>query len=303
MLVDSLIASFGLTKAADTLVGTPLRKGISGGQKRRVSVASQLVTAPRILFLDEPTSGLDSAASYEVVSLLREVTRTYKLIVIVSIHQPSSTTFELFDKLCLLAAGKTCYFGPINRIQSYFDSIGYEMPLHTNPAEFILDLVNADFAGQRHDAAERVQKIQSSWTTTVKSGMLEWDTHTPVDSSNYPPCSDQASERLSLLRIVLVLLQRAFVKSYRDIVVYGVRYAMYFGALRNDQLLLCSVSSGDASAKRMPVCFVGGCRPGCVDGNRLGTSSDKPGVHSALHQRDRKSGSLKQTLARATVLT
>lgn len=77
--IEGLLSAFGLLDQADTLIGTPLRKGISGGQKRRVSVASQLVAGPRILFLDEPTSGLDSAASREVVRVLRGVTRKYKV--------------------------------------------------------------------------------------------------------------------------------------------------------------------------------------------------------------------------------
>jgi ABC-type multidrug transport system ATPase subunit len=97
--VQTLINSFGLKRQADTLIGTPIRKGISGGQKRRVSVASQLVTAPNILFLDEPTSGLDSVASLKVVSLLKEYAQKHKLIVVASIHQPSAATFQLFDKL------------------------------------------------------------------------------------------------------------------------------------------------------------------------------------------------------------
>jgi ABC-type multidrug transport system ATPase subunit len=73
--VDGLINAFGLSGQRDTLVGTPLQKGVSGGQKRRVSVATQLITGPRILYLDEPTSGLDSTASFEVMSFIREIAR------------------------------------------------------------------------------------------------------------------------------------------------------------------------------------------------------------------------------------
>jgi ABC-type multidrug transport system ATPase subunit len=73
--VDTIIAAFGLREQRNTIIGTPIQKGLSGGQKRRVSVASQLVTSPKILFLDEPTSGLDSVASYEIMSYLKAVAK------------------------------------------------------------------------------------------------------------------------------------------------------------------------------------------------------------------------------------
>lgn len=73
--IQTLLEAFGIQKQARTLVGTPIRKGISGGQKRRVSVASQLITCPKILFLDEPTSGLDSTASFEVMSYAKKVAK------------------------------------------------------------------------------------------------------------------------------------------------------------------------------------------------------------------------------------
>jgi ABC-type multidrug transport system ATPase subunit len=78
-LTAHLLRAFGLNSCADTLVGTPIRKGISGGQKRRVSIASQLVAAPKILFLDEPTSGLDSTASREVMSFIRKIAKELKV--------------------------------------------------------------------------------------------------------------------------------------------------------------------------------------------------------------------------------
>jgi len=86
--IDGLLESFGLRDQANTLVGTPIRKGISGGQKRRVSVASQLITSPKILFLDEPTSGLDSAASYEVMSFVKDVASEYK------VHMLKASTYD-----------------------------------------------------------------------------------------------------------------------------------------------------------------------------------------------------------------
>lgn len=73
--VTSLIDAFGLSGQRRTLIGTPIQKGISGGQKRRVSVATQLITGPRVLYLDEPTSGLDSTASFEVMSFIRNIAK------------------------------------------------------------------------------------------------------------------------------------------------------------------------------------------------------------------------------------
>jgi ABC-type multidrug transport system ATPase subunit len=78
--IQDLLKSFGLIDQANTLIGTPLRKGISDGQKKRLAVARQLVASPKILFLDEPTSGLDSAASFQVVQYLRDLARRNNLI-------------------------------------------------------------------------------------------------------------------------------------------------------------------------------------------------------------------------------
>lgn len=77
--IESLLTAFGLSGQANNLIGTPIRKGISGGQKRRVSVAAQLITSPKLLFLDEPTSGLDSAASFEVISFVKDIAKKHNV--------------------------------------------------------------------------------------------------------------------------------------------------------------------------------------------------------------------------------
>ncbi|KAJ5896564.1 uncharacterized protein N7473_005963 [Penicillium subrubescens] len=142
--VDDLINSFGLGSQANTIVGTPIKKGLSGGQKKRLGVSSRLVTNPKIIFLDEPTSGLDSALSLEVCSCIKSSGRRNNLVMIASTHQPSSTTFQQFDKLCLLSGGKTCYFGSVAEAAAYFGRIGHPIPAETNSAEFFLDLIKTD---------------------------------------------------------------------------------------------------------------------------------------------------------------
>lgn len=238
-IVDESLASFGLTEQANVLIGTPLRKGISGGQKRRVSVATSILTNPSILFLDEPTSGLDSVASFEVISRLKAVARRYNLLVICSIHQPSGSTFDLFDSLLLLSQAKTCYFGSIANVRPYFESLlGSSAVRDSSTAEWILELTNVDFARDRVAAQRSLNMIHDRWTSQIDGG---GENSSPPSSRGRPTHeaekADQSSSvdkrtgaaRKSLPHLVAILLHRSFIKSYRDVVVYGVRVAMYLG--------------------------------------------------------------------------
>jgi len=232
--VDTLLSSFGLANQKDMIIGTPIQKGLSGGQKRRVSVASQLITSPRILFLDEPTSGLDSVASFEIVSYLKEVARQYKvgfrglllediahgqLIIIASIHQPSTKTFSVFDKVYLMAKGQLCYGGARQDIAQYFLSIGLDMPPMTNPAEWILEIVDTDFAKDQQEGLARLRGIASAWKANEH---LEEDT-----SKAQIKLSKQS--KTAQFRQPLYILHRNFIKSYRDLIAYWIRVGMYSG--------------------------------------------------------------------------
>lgn len=132
----------GITHIKDQLIGSEEGngRGISGGEKRRVGIACELVTSPSILFLDEPTSGLDSFNAFNVVDCLVTLAKSYNRTIVFTIHQPRSNIVALFDQLVLLAKGQTVYSGPFSSCQHYFDKIGYSCPSGFNIADYLVDL-------------------------------------------------------------------------------------------------------------------------------------------------------------------
>ncbi|KAH8891485.1 P-loop containing nucleoside triphosphate hydrolase protein [Thozetella sp. PMI_491] len=232
--VNELIQAFGLTAQANTIIGTLVRKGISTGQRRRVSVAAQLISAPKILFLDEPTSGLDSEASFSVMSFVRDVAKANNLMVVASMHQPSTTTFELFDKLLLLSGGKMCFFGETRQVKPYFDGIGFPMPSLTNPADFMLRLTNIDFERDTEAARARIEAIYEAWKSSPiaaskASSVTEVSSLPEVASFASNGDSVSSSSSSKILGTTWTLLHRSWIKSYRDFLVYGLRFGMYLG--------------------------------------------------------------------------
>jgi hypothetical protein len=234
-LIDEMLVAFGLQGQANTLIGSPLRKGISGGQKRRVSVASQLITSPKILFLDEPTSGLDSAASFEVINYIRNIAKKHNLIIIASIHQPSTRTFRLFDRLLLLSQGRTVYNSSVAEVPQYFESLGHAIPRYTNPAEYIIELANVDFAADRAKASADLDKIQQAWAESRNAKSIQHDvasvTGEAADSTDSALAGAGAGtlEHANALGVPLTLIHRSLIKSYRDLVAYWIRVGMYLG--------------------------------------------------------------------------
>ncbi|KAI8978647.1 ABC transporter [Pilobolus umbonatus] len=138
--VMEVMQELGIDNIKDAKIGQPGSRSISGGERRRVAIACELVTSPSILFLDEPTTGLDAYNAFNVVESLVALARDYKRTVIFTIHQPRSNIVTLFDQLLLVASGRVIYSGPQSECQNYFRQIGYPCPPGFNIADFMIDL-------------------------------------------------------------------------------------------------------------------------------------------------------------------
>ncbi|KAJ0101885.1 hypothetical protein Patl1_05729 [Pistacia atlantica] len=138
--VQALIDQLGLRSAAKTIIGDEQHRGISGGERRRVSIGIDIVHDPILLFLDEPTSGLDSTSAFMVVKVLQRIAKSGS-IVIMSLHQPSYRILGLLDQVFFLSKGETMYNGKLACLSPFFAEFGRPIPENENQTEFALDLI------------------------------------------------------------------------------------------------------------------------------------------------------------------
>ncbi|KAL8250774.1 hypothetical protein R6Q59_034467 [Mikania micrantha] len=141
-VADSVIAELGLTKCQNTIIGNTFIRGVSGGERKRVSIAHEMLVNPSLLILDEPTSGLDSTAAHRLVSTLGGLAHQKGKTVVTSVHQPSSRVFQMFDTILVLSEGRCIYFGKGSEAMRYFESVDFRPSFPMNPADFLLDLAN-----------------------------------------------------------------------------------------------------------------------------------------------------------------
>ncbi|KAK7343882.1 hypothetical protein VNO77_12982 [Canavalia gladiata] len=150
---ENVIMELGLTRCRNSPVGgcMALFRGISGGERKRVSIGQEMLVNPSLLFLDEPTSGLDSTTAQLIVSALRGLARAGRTV-LTTIHQPSSRLYRMFDKVIVLSDGYPIYSGHADRVMDYLGSVGYVPAFNfVNPADFLLDLANGIVADVKHD--------------------------------------------------------------------------------------------------------------------------------------------------------
>ncbi|KAJ6798195.1 ATPase [Iris pallida] len=157
---EAVIGELGLGKCADTAVGGAYSRGVSGGERKRVAVGIEMLVNPSLLVLDEPTSGLDSTAAGRLVATLGGLARKGRSVVM-SVHQPSSRVYQMFDSVMLLSEGSCLYFGRAGDAMDYFRDVGFVPRFHVNPADFMLDLANG-VVQIEHDAEADKTTVKQS---------------------------------------------------------------------------------------------------------------------------------------------
>uniref|UniRef100_A0A0P5P266 Protein white n=1 Tax=Daphnia magna TaxID=35525 RepID=A0A0P5P266_9CRUS len=164
--VGEVIHELGLKKCENTVIGNPERgiKGISGGERKRLAFASEVLTNPSLMFCDEPTSGLDSYMAQNIVQVLKNIASTGKTVVC-TIHQPSSEVFALFDRILLMAEGRTAFLGPVGDALSFFSAQGMPCPPNYNPADYYIHTL-ATVPGQEIESRKKSKEICDSYESS-----------------------------------------------------------------------------------------------------------------------------------------
>lgn len=149
--VDKVINALGLVKCRKTLIGGFMRRGVSGGERKRVSVGHELLIDPAVILLDEPTSGLDATTAMHLLTTFRQLAEGGRAV-LTTIHQPSSRLYRQLDNVILLSEGQMMYYGSAKLALDWFSHRGHPCPYGVNIADFMLDLANGDMeADGRHD--------------------------------------------------------------------------------------------------------------------------------------------------------
>ncbi|GAB4835246.1 ABC transporter G member 12 [Ancistrocladus abbreviatus] len=246
-IVEGTIMEMGLQDCANRLIGNWHLRGISGGEKKRLSIAIEILTRPSLLFLDEPTSGLDSAASFFVVQILRNLAKDGGRTIITSIHQPSSEVFALFDYLFLLSGGETVYFGDAKRAIEFFAQAGFPCPSRRNPSDHFLRCINSDFDKvtatlKGSYGKQEIQRLGDPFmdveTAEIKATLVEkfrWSEYAArfrariqeISSIEGLPNATQKGSQASWWKQLSTLTRRSLTNMSRDIGYYWARLAIY----------------------------------------------------------------------------
>ncbi|GMT17505.1 hypothetical protein PFISCL1PPCAC_8802, partial [Pristionchus fissidentatus] len=176
--VESVMKDLGLLPSADTVIKTKYSSRLSGGEKKRLSFAAEILTSPPILLCDEPTSGLDAFLAFQVVSVLKSLARRKGMTILLTIHQPSSQVFALFDRVYLMAEGRIAYSGTPEHAKETWMSMGRPLPLNFNPADHYINTLAITNGKEEMRQRREVKRLCDSFAISKEGRSLQKEART-----------------------------------------------------------------------------------------------------------------------------
>lgn len=218
--INEIIQQTGLRKCESSRIGTPgMNKRLSGGERKRLAFASEILADPPLIFCDEPTSGLDYFMAQTVVGVLENMAAKGKTI-LCSIHQPSSEVFSMFTELLLLAEGRVAFQGPVREAQDFFDSMGYVCPPMFNPSDFYIHTL-AVTPGKEKESLTIIKTICEKYASSKYSTRVDDKIERVMTSNNEVGLEsyrvyDKTKYQTSWITHLRLLLWRGMVHSLRQ---------------------------------------------------------------------------------------
>ncbi|XP_023541127.1 ABC transporter G family member 7 [Cucurbita pepo subsp. pepo] len=216
--VNSLLLKLGLVNCAESFVGDTRIRGISGGEKKRLSLGCELIASPSIIFVDEPTTGLDAFQAEKVVLTLQQLAKDGHTV-ICSIHQPRGSVYSKFDDIILLTEGALVYAGPAHEEPvEYFSKFGYSCPDHVNPAEFLADLISIDYSSPEsvYSSQKRIYGFVESFSRHSSTILYATSSEKRQISARMKFRENKLLKRGGWWRQFCLLLKRAWMQAFRD---------------------------------------------------------------------------------------
>ncbi|KAG5672561.1 hypothetical protein PVAND_002679 [Polypedilum vanderplanki] len=248
--IEQILEKLSITNRNNTLI-----KDLSGGEKKRLQIAIELVRDPKILFLDEPTTNLDSFSTVQCINFLKSLTREQKTV-ICTIHQPSASIFKMFDHIYAISNGFCIYQGSSKNLISFLKELGLTCPLHYNPADFLLEIANNDYGNYNKLLIDKIENGKRNYENYDESKFDTNSIEVFTKEKNYKENS------VSYFYQVHHLMLRTFLSTTRDRTLFFMRFGLHliigiaFGFIYKDIGRKGSIALDNYRFAIISICFL-----------------------------------------------